>query len=1062
MERKSKPAPPPPILGVQEMANSVAPSPTPPILEAGKPSLSTFVWRYRKAALLLIALASAMGLYFAGHLPVAIFPNLTVPRIIVSADSGDTPISTMLANVTRPLENAVAGVPGVTTIKSTTQRGGDELDVNFAWGTDMQTALQKVQANVTQAQASFPLGTHVDSELLNPSVFPIMGYSLTSKTLSQQELRHLALYTLRPRLLRVTGVRQISVLGGDTPNFRVELNPTALLTRGVTAQDVQDALSKTNLISSVGSYDQAFLRHEVLVSGLLQSEADIARVTVAVKNRVPVTVGEVGTVTRGVEKRTIATSGDGQEAVLVNVIKQPDGNTVQVSDGIGQALAEVKSSLPSGVHFSLFYDQSQIVQEAQASVIEAIVIGGLLALIVLMLFLGNLRAAAIVLTLLPLTLLITFGLMKALGQTLNIMTLGALAIALGLVIDDGIVVVENIFHALESGRPRKDAIAEGLKAITPAMIGSSLTTMAAFLPLTFLSGVTGQFFGPLALVMIATLFVSLTLALCLTPLLAEWLLPKTVTKPTGRIARFLGFFPSLFDHVAHGYGRLLTVCLRRRWAVLLLLLPVGFGAYFLFNHLQTGFFPEFDEGGFVLDYQLPAGTSLAETDVACKKIEAILGKTPEVAAWSRRSGAQLGFDLTTPNAGDMSVRLTDKRSRDINEIMDDIRSQVKAKVPAADVDFGQILQDNVGDIAGSPRPVEIKIFGDDTQTLQDLANKVDDVLDKTPGVVDHNPGIIGSGPETVVSVNTERAQRYGLTAQDITGAATAALQGATPTSVQEGEEAVAIRVGLAHSDDLSSPLFLPSIPVASPVTNGVVPLSAVADVTIRPGTPQMRRENQRQVIAVTAGLSGRDLGSAIADIQHRVAKQVPLPRGYTLEYGGLYASQQESFGQLALVLALAVLFVFSLLVLQLHSFRQSFALFAAALLSLSGVLLGLFVTHTQLNISSFTGAIMIVGIVTENGIVLFDFVNHLRHETPDRPLTDIILDAGRQRLRPILMTTLGAILALFPLALGLGAGAAMQKPLAIAVIGGLSVSTLFTLLVAPVLFVSLEGLTRRS
>ena len=1008
---------------------------------------------------MLIGLLCGLGVYSAGHLPIAIFPNLTVPRIIVTSDVGDTPIPTVLANVTRPLENAVAGVPGVATIKSTTQRGGDELDVNFAWGTDMQAALQKVQANVTQAQPGFPAGTQVNAELLNPSVFPIMGYSLTSDTLSQQQLRQIALYTLRPRLLRVTGVRQISVLGGDTANFTVQLNPTALLTRGVTVQDVQDALSKTNVISSVGAYDQSYLRHQVLVSGLLQSSADISRVTIAVKNRVPVTIGEVGEVKRGIEQRTIETSGDGRPAVLLNVIKQADGNTIQVADGIAKALAEAKTSLPPGVHLSTFYDQSQISQEAQASVVEAIVVGGLLALVVLMLFLGNLRTAAVVLLILPVTLLITFGLMKALGQTMNIMTLGALAIALGLVIDDGIVVVENMFHALESGRPKRDAIAEGLKAITPAMIGSSLTTMAAFLPLTFLSGVTGQFFGPLALVMIATLGVSLVMALFLTPLLAEFLLPQSVTKSKGRVARFFAFFPGLFDHVARGYERVLSVCLRGRWAVLLTLIPVALGAYWLFGKLQTGFFPEFDEGGFVLDYQLPAGTSLAETDADCRKMEAILAQTPEIAAWSRRTGAQLGFDLTSQNMGDMSVRLKNNRTRDINEVMDDVRAQITAQVPAANVDFGQILQDNVGDIAGSPRPVEIKIFGDDTQTLTDLANKVDDVITHVPGVVDDNNGIVGSGPETVVTVNTERAQRYGLTATDVSAASTAALLGASPTSVQEGEEAVPIRVRL--NDGAASTNSLPDIPIASPVTNGVVPLSYVADITVRPGTPQIQRENQRQVVSVTAGLKGRDLGSAIHDIQGQIRRQVKLPPGYTIEYGGLYASQQESFGQLALVLALAVLFVFTLLVIQLRAFRQSFALFVAALLSLSGVLLGLFLTKTQLNISSFTGAIMIVGIVTENGIVLFDFVNTLRRQSPTRPLADVVLEAGRTRLRPILMTTLGAILALFPLALGLGAGAAMQKPLAIAVIGGLSVSTLFTLIVAPVLYVSLEGLTRR-
>jgi CzcA family heavy metal efflux pump len=1027
--------------------------------------LNGWVQHYRKAILLLVVVLCFGGFYASQTLPVAIFPDLNAPRIIVTADAGNTPIPTVLANITRPLENAVSGVPNVTKVSSLTQRGGDELDVNFSWGTDMPATLQQVQARIAQVQAALPAGTNVTAERLNPSVFPVMGYSLYSKSVSPQELRRLALYTLRPRLLRVPGVREIAVQGGDTPDFLVQLNPTSLLTRGVSAQDVETALAKNNEVNSVGYYDQSFLRYQVLVSGLFTTANDISNVTVAVKNHVPVTIGEVGTVTHGIEPHTVETSGDGHVAVLLSIIKQPTGNTVQVADGIKQALADAKSALPPGITITNFYDQSEIVIGSQHSVLEALILGGALALIVLMLFLGNLRTAAIVLIILPFTIVISFALMKLLGQTMNIMTLGALAVALGLVIDDGIVVVENMFHELENGKERSDAIAAGLKAITPAMVGSSLTTMAAFLPLTFLNDLTGQFFGPLALIMIATLTVSLALALLLTPILAGWLLPKKAaahdSKKSNVFARILGFFPRQFDSIVRVYARSLRWCLAHKAVVLLLLLPVGFGTVLLYQRIPTGFFPEFDEGGFILDYQLPAGTSLTESSAVSGQIETVLAKTPEVVAWSRQTGAQAGFDITTQNVGDMTVRLKSNRTRDINAVMDDIRSQVEAKYPAAQVDFHQTLQDEIGDIAGSPSPVQIKIFGPDQATLEDLAQKVDGVIAKLPFVQDDASGIVHSSPESVLKVNTQEAQRFGLTTDDIRQAVQAALQGVEPTQVQQGEQAVGVRVVLAQPSQALTPELLPNISIASPVTGGDVPVSEVADVVSEPGASQITRENQRQMIAVTAGLTGNDLGGNTLAIQKVVSKQVPLPEGYTIEYGGLYASQQQSFAELGQTLLITMMLVFTLLVFQFRSIRQAVALLLAAILSLFGVLAALMLTNTPLNISSFTGAIMIIGIITENGIVLFAFFNHLRHENPSGDLTAQVQKAGEERLRPILMTTIGAILALMPLALGLGAGAALQKPLAIAVIGGLSVSTLFTLIVAPVLYVTLEGLTRR-
>lgn len=542
--------------------------------------LSNWIVVHQRALILATILLVLAGVYCLFQLPVAIFPTLTVPRIIVTTDAGDTPTNLVLAQITRPLESSLAGVPGVTRIFTTTQRGSDELDVTFAWGTDMQPTLQKVQTAINDAKPNFPPGANATAEVLNPSVFPVVGYSIYSDTITPEQLRQLAMYTLRPRLMRVKGVRQIMVQGGDTPDYLIELRPTSLVQRGVTIDQVQQALAQTNSIASVGSFSHSYLEYQVLVSGLLKNADDVRNVTVAVKSRIPITIGDIGTVTRSTERRTVETSGDGHDAVLINVVKQPEGNTVDVAQGIRDTLAQLKPTLPKGIIFSPFYDQSEIVRESQSSVIEAISVGAVLALVVLLLFLKDLRAASVVLLLLPVTLLITFAAMRLLGMSMNIMTLGAVAIALGLVIDDGIVVVESIYHEIELGHTPSDAVANGLYKTGPAMVGSSLTTIVAFLPLTLLSGVTGQFFGPLAIVMTAMLLISLLLSVLLAPLVAQRVLrrhgvpkkPDDDSKP----ARSKLFF---------------AASLKRRVWILVALIPVAIVAFVVFGKLQTGFFP---------------------------------------------------------------------------------------------------------------------------------------------------------------------------------------------------------------------------------------------------------------------------------------------------------------------------------------------------------------------------------------------------------------------------------------------------------------------------------------
>lgn len=997
-----------------------------------------------RALMLLVGGLCLLGVYLVFRLPVAIFPDLTVPRIIVAAEGGDAPAENILVGVTKPLEEAFGSVQGLRLVQSQTTRGSAGFTLTFEDGTDMDKTLQLVQARIGEVRAGLPAGVTVTAERLNPTVFPILDYSLTSSKRSLAELKELALYTLRPRIARVPGVARVLVNGGEAREFQVIVSPERLAAQGIALSQIDDAISKTNAVNAVGSYDDKYVRHLVIVSGSLTDLESIRNVVVATKKRVPVTVADVAEVREGVERKTVIATGGGKEAVLLNIIRSPAGNTVQVADDVRAEIASLRSILPVDVNVSAFYDQSQIVRESESSVVEAIAIGALLALLVVASFLRNVRAAFVTLVILPLTLLITFAALRLLNMSLNIMTLGAIAIALGLVIDDAIVVVERIYAQLEAGMSRVEAAGRGLRSITPAMIASSSATIVTFAPLMLLPGVTGGFFAPLALTLITMLVVSLCLSLSVVPVLAMGLFPASVKHHGGAHRTGLG------ERI---YGAVAGWCLGHRVAALLFLVPIAGGVWFLFGRLETGFMPEFDEGAFVIDYRMPAGTSLKETDRVMKQVEGILAETDGVATWSRLTGAQSGsgLEITTLNQGDLLVRLKSGNRDPMDDIIGDLRLKIAAAAPNLDIDVTAILGDLIGDIAGSPAPIEVKVYGQDVNRLKDLAQQIADRIGTIKGVVDVNNGVIESGPETIAQVDPVRAAIWGLGTDTVTAATEGALDGDVPTSIKRGDLLEPVRVSYPFQQDRDL-VDLQDLKVASP-TGQLVPLGSVARVYVDPGSPELDRENQRLMMSITSRLEGLDLGSAVAAVKAKL-RDLDLPPGYTIEYGGLYKSQQESFSALQIVLITAACAVFAVMVLSLRSFRIALSLFLAAVMSLAGVVLALWVTKTPLNISSYTGAIMIVGIVTENGILLFDEFRRLLRQHEDAKVVDLLRLAGLARLRPILMTTFAAITALFPLALGIGAGAAMQKPLAIAVIGGLAFSTLFTLLLAPVLYAS--------
>jgi len=1006
-------------------------------------NLSRFATSNLKAVIFVTLVLCGVGALMVRSFPVSILPDVTFPRIKLVVDVGERPSKTVVASATRPLEEAIATIPGVSRLRSKTQRGGSEMSVDFVWGTDMLTAQQLVTAKVSQVRPLLPPEAQIEVERMTPTVFPILGLSISSKNLSQSQLWSLATYTLRPQLTRASGVAQVVVQGGRIPEIAVEVNPQKLAAYKLALADVETALTQANVVRAVGKLDRQYQLYQTLVSGETTDPEQLKHIVVTQRGGVPITLEMLADIKPSMQDRTTIVTADGTESVLINILRQPDANTVSVVQGVQEEIAKLRKTLPPGTTVRTFYDQSVLIGEAISSVRDAVLIGAGLAVVVLLMFLGDIRATLVTAAIIPATVLITFLLMRLAGMTLNLMTLGALAVGIGLVIDDAIVVVENVFRHLAHGEERSVAVQKAAQEIAAPMVSSTLTTVVVFLPLVLVSGVYGAFFTALAVTLSIALMVSLMLALLVSPTLCATFLQTRPGAPEhGR----------LFEQFVRLYENVLRFALKRRWIA-----PIGAiillgGTYFFASHMETGLMPAMDEGAFILDYTTLPGTSLAESDRLLRKMEDILKETPEVETYSRRTGTELGFAITEPNRGDFAVVLKRDRKRGIDAIQDDLRDKIKSEVAGVDIDFVQVLQDLIGDLSGAPDPIEIKLFGENQTQINALAKSVGEKLEKIKGVVDMKTGVIESGPELVAHIDPLKAGRVGLTTNAIADQANSAMYGNQVTQLLQGDRQLPVRVRYpeAYRADLRQMALLP---IRAPGGFNV-PLASLGSIDTVPGTTEINREDQRRVVVVSGRLSGRDLGSAVKDVD-TLMRGVMLPAGVTYLIAGQAQSQNDSFRNLLAVLGLAILLVFGVMLFQFGSFTAPMVILLVMPLSLFGVTLGLWVTHTPLNVSSFMGAIMLVGIVVKNGILLLDQAQ--KGERAGLPLIEAVVHAGEVRLRPILMTTLTAILGLVPLALGIGAGAEMQKPLAVAVIGGLSLSTLFTLLFVPLLYVSFRS-----
>ena len=1005
-------------------------------------SFTAWTHSHARSILFLLGAFALAGALASFSLPVSLFPQVSFPRIRITLDAGDRPAEQMTVEVATPVEEAVRAIPGVRNLRSTTSRGTSEISVNFNWGEDMISAMLQCQSQVNKILPSLPSGTSFEVERMDPTVFPVIAYSLTSDSHSLVELRDLALYTLRPALSTVSGVARVSVQGGRVEEYWVTVDPDKLQSFKMTLAEVASALSASNVLVAVGRLEQydklylvvsdtRFIKFDQIEHTVLRSTPDGV-----------VLLDDVATVEHSSEPQWVRVTADGHDAVLFQVYQQPSGNTVEIARGIKTKLGQIKKQIPEGVKIADWYDQSDLIIASERSTRDAILIGMVLAGFVLLIFLRDWKVTLIASLTVPAVLAATILLLYVLKMSFNIMTLGGMAAAVGLIIDDGIVMVEHIVRRVRGvgeGDPHSRVL-DAAREFSNPLAGSSAATIIIFTPLAFLSGVAGAFFKALSLTMAASLIISFIVAWLAVPILCATFLKRrdAEIKEHGPFTR----------RVHEVYREKMQWFLGQPRVVIIFLVPLLLLGFIAFEDVGSGFMPVMDEGGFILDYISPPGTSLAETDRLLRQVESILQETPEVQTYSRRTGLQLGGGITEANIGDFFVRLKPFPRRGIEEVMNDVRDEIEKHIPGLQVELLQLMEDLIGDLTSVPQPIEIKLYSDDEELLRTLPPQVADTISKVRGVVEVKNGIVPAGDALNIQVDRVKVALEGMDPEAVTKALNDFLRGNVTTHVQQGPKLIGVRVWIPR-DARETMRNVDNLLLRAP-DGHLFPLKRVATLIPLSGQPEIMRDDLKRMVAVTARISGRDLGSTVREVKRKLASSRVIPSNVLYTFGGLYEQQQIAFRGLTIILIAAIILVFLLLLFLYESFRVAFAMLLVPLFAVAGVFVGLWVTGTEFNITSRMGMTMIVGIVTEIAIFYYSEFRSLP------PSDDRLILAGINRMRAISMTAFAAILALLPLALGIGHGAAMQQPLAIAIISGLIFSLPLVLIILPALLAILE------
>lgn len=1000
--------------------------------------MNNFFVKHKNGLSAVIFLIILGGFFAYSKMQTSLFPEITFPKIKIIADAGQQPIDKMMITVTKPLENAIKKVQDLKTVRSTTSRGSCEISAFMDWKSDIDLSKTRIEAQINQIKNDLPPDTQITVEKMNPSILPVIGYAIEGTGKSAIELKKIANFTIKPFLSQIDGVSEIRIIGGKEKEYWLALDFNKMTALGITPNAISQVLSQTNFIKSNGYLADYRYLYLTITDAQVDKKDELENLVIRNTGKGIVTLKDIATVEIKEAKEYIKVNANGKESILVAVIKQPNSNLISLSDAMNVKLQDLKKILPKDITIKPFYEQASFVNDAVKSVTDSLLIGLLLAIIVAVLFLKSAKASATILIIIPVTLGLTLIVLYLTGNSFNIMTLGAIAAALGLIIDDAIVVVEQI-HRTHEEHPEEPTVTLLQKAIHylfPAMVGSSISTIVIFIPFVLMSGVAGSYFKVLTDTMIITLVCSFFVTWLLLPVV--YLLLSKEERTNSEKQEIIEIHEVKTQNwVGYFIGKpIISIA----FCVVLVL-----SIFIILPNLETGFLPEMDEGSIILDYESPPGTSLEETDRMLKEVEKIIIKIPEVEAYSRRTGTQMGFFITEPNRGDYLIQLKKDRSKTSNDVIDEIRAKVEATQPALRIDFGQVIGDMLGDLMSSVSPIEVKVYGNNQVELQKIAKEVSAIVEKVKGTADVFDGIVLAGPAINIQPNYSQLAQYGITPTDLQFQMQTALEGNVVGSLLENEKLTPIRLIYANGQKRSLEdikqlkIFLP---------NGQsIPISSLVTISVQKGVAEIERENLQMMSVVTGRLDNRDLGSVMKEIQTKVTQDVHLPSGYYIEYAGAYKDQQQSFRELLLILIASSLLVFGVILFLFRDFRIALVILLISVLGIAGSYILLFITRTPLNVGSYTGIIMIVGIIAENAI--FTFLQFRETFKLTRNVNQSIIYSISTRLRPKLMTALGAIIALLPLAIGIGTGSELHQPLAIAVIGGFIIAMPLLLIVLP-------------
>jgi CzcA family heavy metal efflux pump len=1006
------------------------------------------IYRFFLKPILFILLAFLLwGIYSYTNMQTSLFPDVTFPKITIIADNGEQPVDKMMITVTKPLEIAIKRVNGITKVRSSTNRGSCTIDAYFDWNIDINLAKTQLNERINEIKNSLPTTVNIVVEAMSQSIYPVIGYTIESDKYSHIELKNLALFNIRPQFSQIRGISNVIIRGGKTKEFIISPLPQKLISLGLTPQDIIVAFGNTNFIESSGLLSDYRRLYLSLTDTRFKNIDELNEVVIKNDGHRIIRLRDVAQIDIQEQQEFIRINANGHDAVLIDLVKQKDINLVDFSKNVNAKASEIQKKLPSGITMKPYYNQSAFVQNSIDSVLKSIYEGLFLAIIVVILFLRSFRASLNIILIIPVIIALTVTVLHFVHITLNIMSLGAIAASIGLIIDDAIVIIEQL-HRVHEENPGKDknaVVRESMKMFLPAMVGSSLSTIVIFLPFVMMSGVAGSFFKELTLTMEITLVCSF---------IATWIgLPALHLlfgyKPHKKLSN------ASDTQVVRKRERLwwLVWFFNKPWFAIAFILLLAISSAFLINRLKTGFLPTLDEGSIVLDYIAPAGTTLDASDAILREVDKVVLAHPDVETYMRRTGTNMisGISMASgvipPNYGDYLIQLKPGTKRKTEDVISELRAKATAVAPALEIEFGQRIADLLGDLIGRPQPVVIKIFGDNQANLQELALKVQETLNTVKGVADIMNGIIYDGPSVTVLPNQGKLAQYNITPADFHTQLLVYNEGFPVGQVQEGEQMLTILLRNTNFKNNSIDL-IKNQSVFAP-DGSYKPLQNFASVELSAGDPELTREDLKSNIEVTARLENRDIGSAINEIKEVISKNVLLPPGYYIEYGGTFQQQQASFRELLLILLTAIILVFTVLLFLFRDLRIAFLIIFISVLGMGGCIWALYITDIQLNVGSYTGIIMIVGIIAENAIFTVNQFLTTFKVTSD--IDKSINYAISLRIRPKLMTAIGAILALTPLALGIGVGAQMQQPLAIAVIGGFIMAMPLLLFVFPTL-----------